>query len=212
MTKDFDCRLPDAWAVASISEVAEVNPVLDKSVIDDDLMVSFVPMAAVEAETGGVDVSAARRFGEVKKGYTSFRENDILFAKITPCMENGKIAVVPALRSDLGFGSTEFHVLRLKKEIAPKYLYHFVASKRFRSDAERNMTGAVGQRRVPSAYLFNRMMPIPPVMEQQRIVSKIDELFFELEKGSKASRLPVINSRSIVRLCSSRLLKDSGAW
>ena len=150
MSEDFYGLPPGTWAIVPISDIAEINPKLDKSGINDDLDVSFVPMPAVEAETGGIEVSATRRFEEVKKGYTPFREGDVLFAKITPCMENGKMAVVPALRNGLGFGSTEFHVLRAKDGIAPEYLYYFVSSKRFRVDAEHNMTGAVGQRRVPT--------------------------------------------------------------
>ena len=82
--------LPKGWIAASLEEVAQVNPRLDKSEISSDLEVSFVPMPAVEAESGKIDVSAKRRFSEVAKGYTGFKENDVLFAKITPCMENGK--------------------------------------------------------------------------------------------------------------------------
>lgn len=175
--------LPANWARVRLPEIAAINPTLDKSEIDDDLLVSFVPMPAVEAETGGIDVSAHRKFAEVKKGYTGFLEGDVLFAKITPCMENGKMAVVPALKNDLGFGSTEFHVLRPAGGISSGYLYYFVSSKAFRIEAERNMTGAVGQRRVPTTFLSDREIPLPPADEQQRIVAKLDELFSELNKG-----------------------------
>ena len=89
-------------------------------------------MPAVEAESGVIDVSSTRKFGEVKKGYTPFREGDVLFAKITPCMENGKMAVVPALHNGLGFGSTEFHVLRAHPGISPQFVYYFVSSRSFR--------------------------------------------------------------------------------
>jgi len=120
---------------------------------------------------------------EVKKGYTPFREGDVLFAKITPCMENGKMAVVPPLKNGLGFGSTEFHVLRPHNEISAQYIYFFVSSESFRRDAEHNMTGAVGQRRVPTSYLSDQSVPMPPAREQHRIVAKIEELFSELDKG-----------------------------
>jgi len=177
------CRLPANWMQVRLTEIATINPTLDKSEIDDELLVSFVPMPAVEAETGRIDVSAHRKFAEVKKGYTGFLEDDVLFAKITPCMENGKMAVVPALKNDLGFGSTEFLVLRPAGGISPSYLYYFVSSKAFRIEAERNMTGAVGQRRVPTTFLGDREIPLPPADEQQRIVAKLDELFSELDKG-----------------------------
>lgn len=175
--------LPVSWVRARLSGIAAINPTLDKSEIDDNLLVSFVPMPAVEAETGRIDVSTHRRFAEVKKGYTGFLEGDVLFAKITPCMENGKMAVVPALKNDLGFGSTEFHVLRPAGSISPDYLYYFVSSKAFRIEAERNMTGAVGQRRVPTTFLNDSEIPLPSAAEQQRIVVKLDELFSELDKG-----------------------------
>ncbi len=146
-------QLPKNWSLALLRAVAEINPTLDKSAFDDELPVSFVPMPAVEAETGKIDVSQTRRLGEVKKGYTPFQTNDVLFAKITPCMENGKMAVAPDLCNKLGFGSTEFHVLRAYRGIEPKFIYYFVSSKSFRFNAEHNMTGAVGQRRVPTPYL-----------------------------------------------------------
>ena len=146
-------------------------------------MVSFVPMPGVEAGTGVIDVSQTRNLEEVKKGYTPFREGDVLFAKITPCMENGKMAVVPPLKNDLGFGSTEFHVLRPYCEISAQYIYFFVSSESFRRDAGHNMTGAVGLRRVPTPYLADQSIPVPPAREQRRIVAKIKELFSELDKG-----------------------------
>lgn len=172
-----------SWALAQIAELSEVNPRLDKSEIDDDLEVSFVPMPAVGAENGEIDVTAKRLFSEVKKGYTEFKEGDVLFAKITPCMENGKMAVVPKVHGGLGFGSTEFHVLRPAIGIIAEYLYFYVSSKRFRADAEHNMTGAVGQRRVSTGYLSQAELPVPPTAEQRRIVEKIEELFSELDKG-----------------------------
>ncbi len=175
--------IPTNWVMAPLCEVAEINPRLDKSAFAEDVKVSFVPMPAVEAESGKIDVSQIRTFGEVKKGYTPFKKEDVLFAKITPCMENGKMAVVPDLHNSIGFGSTEFHVLRSNRGIEPNFLYYFVSSKRFRFDAEHNMAGAVGQKRVPTIYLKSCNIPLPPSIEQRRIVSKLEELLSELEKG-----------------------------
>ena len=175
--------MPNSWELAELCEVAELNPRLDKSAHTGNPMVSFVPMPRVEAGTGVIDVSQTRSLEEVKKGYTPFREGDVIFAKITPCMENGKMAVVPPLKNDLGFGSTEFHVLRPYYEISAQYIYFFVSSESFRRDAEHNMTGAVGQRRVPTSYLADQSVPVPPAREQRRIVAKIEELFSELDKG-----------------------------
>ena len=175
--------LPESWETAELVEICSINPSVDKSAISDNQTVSFVPMPAVEAESGGINVSATRTFGEVKKGYTPFREGDVLFAKITPCMENGKMAVVPAVHNGLGFGSTEFHVLRAATDISPQYVYYFVSSRAFRQVAEHNMSGAVGQRRVTTPYLSACKLPVPPTAEQHRIVAKIEELFSELDQG-----------------------------
>lgn len=176
-------HLPKNWVVTSLQSIAEINPTLNKSAFEDNLEVSFVPMPSVEAETGKIDISPIKKFGEVKKGYTPFQEKDILFAKITPCMENGKMAVVPKLHNNIGFGSTEFHVLRAHDGIEPKFLYYYISSKSFRYDAEHNMTGAVGQKRVPTGYIKECKILLPPTQEQKRIVAKIEELFSKLDKG-----------------------------
>ena len=154
--------MPSSWEFPSIEEISEINPKLDKSQFLDDLDVAFVPMPAVQAETGEIDVCESRKFSDVKKGYTAFQENDVLFAKITPCTENGKMAVVPSVINGLGFGSTEFHVLRSYSGILPQFLYYYVSSKLFRIEAEFNMTGAVGQRRVPAPWLSAAKIPLPP--------------------------------------------------
>ncbi len=180
--------LPDNWCKTTFSEVCAVNPTLDKAVLNDDLDVSFVPMSSVEAGTGSIDVSETRKFSAVKKGYTPFQARDVLFAKITPCMENGKMAVVPPVRNGLGFGSTEFHVLRPCDGVIAEYVYYFASSAAFRHEAEANMSGAVGQRRVTTPYLSNCEFPLPPTLEQRRIVAKIEELFSELDKGTESLR------------------------
>ena len=176
-------NLPANWKLVQLDRVTDVNPKLDKTLFDDDLDVSFVPMPAVEAESGAIDVSEIKPFSSVKKGYTAFREGDVLFAKITPCMENGKMAIAPDLKNGLGFGSTEFHVLRTCLGVSPKYIYYLVSQKLFRIEAEHNMTGAVGQRRVPAPWLSKVSIPLPPEKEQERIVKKIEALFSELDKG-----------------------------
>ena len=167
----------------TIQEVADVNPRLKKDGIPEDLTVSFVPMPAVGAGDGTIDVSQARVFSEVKKGYTAFQEGDVLFAKITPCMENGKMTVVPKVINGYGFGSTEFHVLRPKPGISAKYLYHFISSKAFRGKAERYMTGAVGQKRVSATYLKEHSIPVAPLEQQESIVAEIEKQFSRLDEA-----------------------------
>lgn len=173
----------DGWLEMAICDVAEVNPRADKSSIPDDLLVSFVPMPSVGAGDGSILVEETRPAGVVKKGFTAFLEGDVLFSKITPCMENGKMAVVPALVNGYGFGSTEFHVLRPKHCMNAKYLYYYVSSQSFRGEAERHMSGAVGQRRVPTAYLKECKIPVAPLDQQKRIVAEIEKQFSRLDEA-----------------------------
>jgi type I restriction enzyme S subunit len=133
-------------------------------------------MASVSDSQGEIEASQVRPFGEIKKGYTRFQSGDVIFAKITPCMENGKIAVARELKNGLACGSTEFHVLRPMPCVAADFLWKFLRQKSFRADAEREMTGAVGQRRVPVDFLSRSVLPLPPLPEQRRIVAKIDHL------------------------------------
>jgi type I restriction enzyme S subunit len=168
-------------SVVPLISAVELNPRPDRSALSDHLEVSFVPMAAVEAATGRMDATAVRQFGEVKKGYTVFSERDVLFAKITPCMENGKMAVARGLRNGVGCGSTEFHVLRPRPGVDPQYVYHFVSGARFRAEAAHHMTGAVGQKRVPAAFLEQCAIPLPDIAEQRRIVAELEKQFSRLD-------------------------------
>jgi type I restriction enzyme S subunit len=175
--------LPKGWAEAPLSCVTSINPSRGEILCQPDSLVHFVPMASVAEEFGGVNVSTSRPYSEVQKGYTAFRENDVLFAKITPCMENGKLAVVPPLRHGLGFGSTEFHVLRPTDAVTASWVAHFLSQSGKRKDARRNMTGSAGQLRVPTTWFHDQMLPIPPLPEQHRIIEKIEEILSDLDAG-----------------------------
>lgn len=184
----MESELPNRWSSPNIGECLQLNPKIDKSKFSEDENVHFVPMPAVEALSNKIDTSEVRRFEQVKKGYTPFTSNDVLFAKITPCMENGKIVVVPKLEHRLAFGSTEFHVLRALEGISPKWIFFFVSSHAFRAEAEHNMTGAVGQRRVPIDFIEQHEIPLPPLNEQKRIVENIESLFGGLDAGETSLR------------------------
>jgi type I restriction enzyme, S subunit len=175
--------LPDGWLKVRLSEICQINPRVDKSIFEVDTVLSFVGMPAVEAATGRIDVTEQRKFAEVKQGYTPFRSGDVLFAKITPCMENGKMAVVPKMVSEYGFGSTEFHVLRPAHGVDAKFIYYGVSNQGFRYYAEHRMTGAVGQKRVPASVLEDHELGLPPTKEQRRIVEKIEAMFDEIDRS-----------------------------
>lgn len=168
-------HVPNGWAEACIDDIAEVNPGRLGG-IAADAQISFVPMSAVSDIDGEIVSPTIRPYDEVSKGYTQFRDGDVIFAKITPCMENGKIAVVRALEGGVACGSTEFHVVRPLGDISPDFLWRYLRQKSFRNDAEASMTGAVGQRRVPANFLKEHSLNLPPLPEQRRIVAKIDSL------------------------------------
>ncbi|MHA7849527.1 restriction endonuclease subunit S [Roseovarius sp.] len=198
-------ELPSGWATARLSDVCDINPRVDKSAFEPDTVVSFVAMPAVEAKTGKIDVSETRTFAQVKQGYTPFRKGDVLFAKITPCMENGKMAIVPKMVNEYGFGSTEFHVLRPAEGMEPKLIYHLVSNQGFRYHAEHNMTGAVGQKRVPAAIIEEHELGLPPTKEQRRIVEKIEAMFDEIDKGVESLQ----TARTTLGLYRQSLLKSA---
>jgi type I restriction enzyme S subunit len=151
-----------------LSSVTQINPRLPKG-IDETQQVSFLPMASV-SEEGKILRQDTRKLSETKKGYTYFERNDVLLAKITPCFENGKATLASDLEHPIGFGSTEFHVLRPDpKKLDAKYLFYLVWSRRFRYLGQKAMTGAAGQRRVPTDFLKTFEIPLPPLDDQKRI-------------------------------------------
>ena len=164
------------WGLISLGDCCELNPKKsDDGRLKEGLEVSFVPMPAV-TEKGELDNSDIRFYEQVQKGFTYFAENDVLFAKITPCMENGKGAVARGLKNGIGFGSTEFHVLRPKTGVSnPVWLYTIMSFKQFRQDAVRKMTGSAGQRRVPSSFLSGYQVSLPPIDLQNQFAAFVEQ-------------------------------------
>ena len=159
----------------SITDICEINPPKKEIAhMDGSTKVSFIPMTSV-SEEGQVNLSEVRMLDEVRSGFTYFSNGDVLFAKITPCMENGKGALVNHLVNGVGFGSTEFHVLRPKENIDGKWLYYVTKSKVFRSTAEINMTGSAGQKRVPTSFFDKYKVFVPTLDQQKRIAQILDK-------------------------------------
>lgn len=158
-----------------LKEVCKINP--DKKEIlvkPDNYEVGFLTMADVSNASEILNRNI-KKLAEVKKGYTFFKDGDVLFAKITPCMENGKGAFVEKMKNSVGFGSTEFYVLRtIPNNLINKFLYYLVSNKNFRKITSNYMTGSAGQQRVPIDYLHNLKIPIPTIHEQQKIVEKLE--------------------------------------
>lgn len=171
-------ELPPSWSWSRLLDLGEINPRNQvKEEPETVVMATFVPMAAVSELHSIAIAGDVRPWAEISKGYTHFANGDVLLAKITPCFENGKSAVVQGLEYNIGSGSTEFHVFRpISEDVNPAYVYLFVRSPLFRVKGIASMTGTAGQKRLPTDYFALCAMPFPPTEEQSRIVAKVDEL------------------------------------
>ena len=160
--------------MVKLKDICTINPKTPALV--DALEVSFVPMPKV-GERGEFDPSEIKEYREVKKGFTNFQNGDVLFAKITPCMENGKGAVARALKNGYGFGSTEFHVLRPDcNKVTSEWLYYLTSWSEFRKEAESNMTGSAGQKRVPKTFLENYGVKLPELQKQKEMIEVLESV------------------------------------
>ncbi|AVQ06253.1 TPA: type I restriction endonuclease subunit S [Xanthomonas vasicola pv. zeae] len=172
-------ELPQGWAETTIGEICVMGP---KSAWDDGMEIGFVPMSHAPTNFRDQLNYDSRPWHEVKKAYTHFENGDVIFAKVTPCFENGKAALVAGLPNSAGAGSSEFHVLRgCDAGISPSYLLAVIKSAQFLREGEENMTGAVGLRRVPRAFVENFPVRLPPEAEQKRIAQKLDALLAQVE-------------------------------
>ncbi len=172
---------PKGWRMVRLGEVCEINP--SKPTLSADSQVTFLSMSAIN-DKGEIVERQAKAYEEVQKGYTGFIENDVLFAKITPCMENGKGAIAKNLINAVGFGSTEFHVIRASKEILPDLIFRYLSLKHIRRFAASHMTGSAGQKRVPESFLNKLQIPLPPIPRQQEFAARVEEI--EAEKARQA--------------------------
>ena len=177
------------WRRVRLEDIAVINPrrstSLDRS---DDELTTFVPMEAVDGQSGTISSATLRPFGHVKKGYTYFEENDVIFAKITPCMQNGKHAVCRGLHGGFGFGSTEFHVLRPGPELRSEWLHYFLRQPELLDDAQRHFTGTVGQQRLPEDYLHELEILLPPLTEQEWIAAELTAALAAVDTARRAAQ------------------------
>ena len=162
-------------AAQPLQEYVDINPRVELTEIDDQETVGFIPMSAVSDGATGEYTFTERPLEEVRKGYTPFADGDILWAKITPCMQNGKSCIVEGLPNGIGFGSTEFHVLRVRNAgVSKEFVKEFVSQKALRQVATYAFTGSAGQQRVPPEFLANLPFPAIPREEQTQIVAIIE--------------------------------------
>ena len=163
-----------AWPIKRLRFLVQRNPSDEKKrILSGAEQATFLPMDSI-GEQGDLDYSATRYVDEVRNGYTQFFDGDVLVAKITPCFENGKGALVDGTLNGVGFGTTELHVLTPTNEIDARYLYYTTISNRFRKLGEAAMFGAAGQKRVPEEFVRNYRVPVPQLTEQRAIVEYLD--------------------------------------
>jgi len=165
-------------------------------------------MENVDGINGAVDRLDIRPYSEVKRGYTYFENNDVIFSKITPCMQNGKHAVVSGLADGIGFGSTEFHVVRCSEEIIPEWVHFFLRRKETLNDAEKTFTGTVGQQRVPKLFLENLEIPVPKISEQRRITTQLKVQLTEVEKTCNAAQTQLEEIKALDSCYNKELLNE----
>jgi type I restriction enzyme S subunit len=170
--QDVPFELPDNWCWTQLAEIGLISPRNDAP---DETMASFVPMTLVAADYGAKHGHEIRPWGEIKKGYTHFANEDVGLAKITPCFENGKSTVFRGLSNGIGSGTTELHIAR-PVLVSPDFIVLVLKSPYFIETGIPRMTGTAGQKRVPAEYFANSPFPLPPLAEQHRIVAKVDEL------------------------------------
>jgi type I restriction enzyme S subunit len=183
--------LPEGWAETTLSEIATVNP---KNGELNTLLSGFIPMALAPTDFNGHLEFEEREWDEIKKKYTHFANGDVIFAKVTPCFENGKAAIVSDLPNGIGAGSSEFYVLRpLDKGISASYIFANIKSHEFMQTGAENMTGAVGLRRVPRKFVEGFKVNLPPQAEQKVIADKLDTLLAQVETTkARLDRIPQI--------------------
>lgn len=163
------------YKVVSLGDVCQINP--RKSEISENrenTLVSFVPMEDLEEHRMFFTPKKERTLGDVYKGYTYFKNDDVLLAKVTPCFENGKSGIARNLNNGIGFGSSEYFVLRASAEILPEYIYWMITRQSFIDGGKRRMTGTGGLQRVPIDYVANYLIPLPPLEVQRQIMEEIE--------------------------------------
>lgn len=197
---DITCRLdPTSFRVLSVfgsnvydikqlGAVVEINPTINLSMLSDEDEISFVPMENVDSNLGEIKRTLLKKKKQ-NKGFTKFQNGDLLWAKITPCMQNGKSAIANNLINGYGCGSTEFYVIRPKtKKILPKYIHFILRDERILKNAENFFGGSAGQQRVSKNYLVQLPIPVPPVEIQQQIINILDAAYTVKQQKEKEAK------------------------
>ncbi len=187
------------WETKRIGEIATIRPPKREARerVGTDALVSFLPMEDLGVAVKYPQAKHTRRLSDVVGSYTYFAEGDVLLAKITPCFENGKLGIAKGLKNGIGFGSSEFIVIRPDSTVSNEWLFHFLSREVFRNEGAQRMGGAVGQQRVPKEFVESYALPVPPLPEQKRIVGVLDEAFAELATAQANAEKNLQNARAL---------------
>lgn len=177
--------VPADWEVVRVGEVAKVNPRRPRLDVKYSTQITFLPMAAIAKNCAGILSRRRRAYGEISRGYTYFEENDVLFAKITPCLQNGKHALATGLTREFGFGTTEFHVIRAGSLIKPAYLFRVLTRPTNIDRCKSQFRGTAGQQRVHPETLRSLPMLLPPLVEQRAIAAVLASIDDAIEASRR---------------------------
>ena len=189
----------EGWGIRPLAEVCEIKPPKHevRSRLADDAPVSFVSMNDLGIREKWLLPKGERPLASVAGSYTYFADGDVLLAKITPCFENGKLGIARGLTNGVGFGSSEFVVLRPSEALDAEFLFYFLSQDSFRDAGARVMSGAVGHKRVPKEFIQGAEIPIPPLPEQKRIVAILDEAFAGIDAAIANTEKNLANAREL---------------
>lgn len=211
LKKAFDGKLTSSnllsWEIKTIGEICQINP---KNEINDELEVSFIPMNLILDKFQNKFSYEIRKWKNIKKGYTHFKNNCIALAKITPCFENGKCVILKDLKNGYGTGTTELIILlpNLEKVIV-EYIFYFLNTQYFQEQGKRNFKGTAGQLRISYNFVSDFPIPLPPIEEQKRIVNKLNQLMPLIEEyEEKENKLNELDKKFPERLKKS-ILKEA---
>ena len=181
--------IPEGWSLEKLKYNATLNPNIDisKYNLNDEDDVSFIPMENLK---NGYHTISEVPYEKVKKGYVQFEDGDILIAKVTPCFENGNLAIAAGLESSLGFGSTEINVVRAIK-LYNKYLYYYFQNKKFIERGTYDMYGVAGLKRVTPTFLLDSFYPKPPYTEQLAITEYLNVKCAEIDRLIQANNVTI---------------------
>ena len=180
--EEIPFEIPVGWEWCRVSSLFQINP---KVVAEDNTSAAFIPMEAISAGYGSEFRYYEKKWGEIKSGYTAFADNDIAFAKITPCFQNRKSAIFEGFPNGIGAGTTELKVLRTYGETINRwFVLYFLESPYFIDEA--TFKGTANQQRIIVGYLENKLFPLPPLAEQERIVDKVGLVMPNIDKYSKS--------------------------